>query len=66
MTKNMYKKFIEEAVEKKAFLDLKKQKEGRISENAKGKKIQYTGLTMAPYLSANEENMSIEEEKKAL
>ena len=39
------------------------RKESRISENAKGKKIIYKEFDMAEYLSPNEEDMSIDEQK---
>ena len=42
---------------------LQKRKEGRNSENAKGKKISYNEFVMAEYLSPNEEDMSIDDQK---
>ena len=42
---------------------MKKRKDGRTSENAKGKPIEYTHLEMAEYLCASEEDISIEEKK---
>ena len=63
MKKPCFKKIVKEAVRKEAFLYLIGRKESRISENAKGKKIEYVELGMAEYLLPNEENMSIEEQK---
>ena len=63
MKKHFYKKIVKEAVQKEAFLYLQKGKEGRNSENAKGKKITYDEFVMAEYLYPNEEGMSIDDKK---
>ena len=63
MKKDCFKKIVKLAVRKKAFLHLIGRKESRNSKNAKGKKITYEKFVMADYLSPNEEDMSIDEQK---
>ena len=46
---------------RKHFQILKKRKDWRTSENAKGKYIEYTCLEMAEYICANEEDITIGE-----
>ena len=46
-----------------AFSNLVKRKEGRVSENAKGKQFKYEEYIIADYLCSNEENTSIEDKK---
>ena len=63
MKKDCFKKIVQLPVRKQAFLYLIERKESRISENAEGKKIIYEEFVMAEYLSKNEEDMSIDEQK---
>ena len=46
-----------------AFSDLINRKEGRCSDNAKGKKIKYDEYILAEYLTSHEEDLSIEDKK---
>ena len=63
MKKECFKKIVKEAVRKNAFIYSQERKESRISENAKGKKIVYEEFAMSEYLSPNEEDLTIEEQK---
>ena len=63
MKKSLFKKIVKEAIQKKAFSYLLKKKEGRNSENAKGKKIIYEEFSIAEYLNPSDENLSIEDKK---
>ena len=52
-----------EAIGQKAFLDLKKRKEDRNSENSKGNLINYDEFKMAENLTNTKEDLTIEEQK---
>ena len=62
-TLNKYNILIKEAVYKKAFTDLIIRKEGRKSDNAKGKNIKYSDFKLADYLDPDNEDLSMEEKK---
>ena len=47
----------------KAFVDLLLRKQSRQSEHAKGKQINYSDFQLPDYLSPNEEDLSIDEQK---
>ena len=63
MSKEQYKTVIKEAVYKKAFVDLLLRKQSRQSEHAKGKQINYSNFQLPEYLSPNEEDLSIDDQK---
>lgn len=63
MSKVQYKSLIKEAVYNRAFSDLLRRKEGRNSDNAKGKMIKYTEFKEAEYLSPENEYLTIKEKK---
>ena len=48
---------------RKHFCSYRKEKRVEFSENAKGKKIVYEEFAMSEYLSPNEEDLTIEEQK---
>ena len=63
MSKEKYKSIVKERVELIAFEYLIDKKEGRTSDNAKGKYLTYKYLEMAEYLTSIEEDISISEKK---
>ena len=63
MKKSKFKAIVKEKIRNGAFQYLLKKKEGRTSENAKGKILVYNELEMREYLSTKENNISIEEKK---
>ena len=63
MKKVSFKKMVKEAIRKKAFSYLLKKKEGRNSENAKGRHIKYEEFVIAEYLIPSDEVLSIEDKK---
>ena len=63
LSKEQYKTVIKEAVYKKAFVDLLLRKQSTQPEIAKGKQINYSDFQLPEYLSPNEEDLSIVEQK---
>ena len=63
MSNEKYKVILKEAVKRLAFNLLMAKKEGRKSENAKGKHIIYSELKMAQYLTSENFDATIEEKK---
>ena len=63
MSKEKFKSLVRSKVQEKAFWYLTDKREGRISLNSKGKELRYSELAMAPYLSASDIEMSIDEKK---
>ena len=63
MKRVFFKKIVKEAVKQKAFSYLLKKKEGRKSENAKGRNIKYEEFAMAEYLCPGDEVLSIEDKR---
>ena len=63
MSKYKYKHLIKEAVYSNAFWDLIKRKEGRSSDNSKGKQIKHQELKLSEYLGPDNENLTVEEKK---
>ena len=63
LKRDKFKEIIKETVKLKAFSDLKQRKDGRISENAKGKQIVYEELVMAEHLSSTKEHIDRRKER---
>ena len=63
MKKGQFKAIVKEKVKSGAFQYLLNKKAGRISENAKGKLLEYNDLEMSEYLYTKENNFSIDEKK---
>ena len=63
MSKARFKSEVQNKTKQKAFQYLMGKKESRISENSRGKKLDYIGLEMAGYLSSEETELSIDEKK---
>ena len=63
MKRKFFKNIVRKAIKNLAFFELIKRKEGRVSENAKGKHIKYEQYNIAYYLSAHEEDITIEDKK---
>ena len=63
MSKTKYKAIIKDQIGKQEFCELISRKETRTSENAKGRKIVYSELSMPGYLSPSDSDVSIEEKK---
>ena len=61
MSKARFKSEVQNKTKQKAFQYLMGKKESRISENSRGKKLDYIGLEMAGYLSSEETELSIDE-----
>ena len=59
MKKGQFKAIVKEKVKSGAFQYLLNKKAGRISENAKGKLLEYNELEMSEYLCTKENNFQL-------
>ena len=63
LSKDKFKSMVKEKIQKHAFQELMEKKSSRISENSRGKHIEYEEFFMQEYLTETDSELSCDERK---